>query len=91
VISIISVKKRFECSAVVKEDELQKNEKKWKTMENTLINLSIFFIVIKKLQKIGKNFCTDLIQTEIKDEIYNLDLIQNYPCLTYLQDIRMGT
>jgi len=44
VISIIPVKKRFECSAVVKEDELRKDEKKWKTMENTSINLSIFLL-----------------------------------------------
>jgi len=47
-------------SVAVKEDELRKNGKKWKTMKNTSINLYGFFIVIKKLQKISNNFCTDL-------------------------------
>jgi len=44
-----------------KENELWKVEKKWKTMKNNSINFYCinFFIVIKKLQKIGKNFCTD--------------------------------
>jgi len=44
VILIIPVKKRFECSAIMKEDALRKDKKKWKIMENTLINLSIFLL-----------------------------------------------
>jgi len=62
-----------ECSgrlAAVKEDELQKE--KWeKVVENdgkyfhsiNLYCIKFFFIVIKKLQKIGNNFCADLILT----------------------------
>jgi len=44
----------------VKENELRKDGKKWKTIENISINL-YFLIVIKKLQKINKNFCVNLI------------------------------
>jgi len=48
----ISDKKRSDCSAIVEEDELQKDEKK---MKNTSINLYYFdFIVVKKIAKIAK-------------------------------------
>jgi len=55
--------------AAVKEGELRKDGKK---MKNTSINLYCidFFIVIKKLQKIGKNFCTNLIVSiEVRNEM----------------------
>jgi len=58
--SDISDKERFGRPATVKENELRKDGKKWKTMENISINL-FFLIVIKKLQKINENFCADLI------------------------------
>jgi len=81
----ISDKVRSKHPATVEEDELQKNWKKsWKTIENTLINLIYyidFFIVIKKLQKIGKNFCTDLII-----ELYIFQVLifnAQYLCLFY--------
>jgi len=50
------------------EDELWKDGKKsWKMMENISINSycidRFFLIVVKKLQKISKNFCTDLKHT----------------------------
>jgi len=49
--------------ALQEKDKLRKDRKKWKSIENTSINLYCidFFIVIKKSQKIGKTFCTDLI------------------------------
>jgi len=56
-ISIINDKERFGDPATVEENELWKDGKKLKTMENTSINLyCIDFIMIKKMQKIGKNF-----------------------------------
>jgi len=64
-ISISMIKKRSERFTAVEENKksLEKDGKKWKTMENTSISLYCinFFIVIKKLQKIDKNCCTDLI------------------------------
>jgi len=48
--------------AIVEEDELRKDGKKsWKILRLIYI-VTDFFIVIKKLQKIDKNFCIDLIK-----------------------------
>jgi len=53
-------------------------------MENTSINLYIdlcidFFIIIKKVQNIGKNFCTDLIYIYLSlNERCSKDVITNF-------------
>jgi len=45
----------------MEKDKLRKDEK---SREKQYFNIiSIFLIVIKKLQKIGKNFCIGLIET----------------------------
>jgi len=60
-----SDKERSGRPAAVKDKSQKDGKKSWKMMENTSINLLLycidFFIVIKKSQKISKNFCTDLI------------------------------
>jgi len=56
--TVISVTKNSERSAAVEKDKLRKDGKKlWNDNINTWINLYyIDFFIVKKLQKIGKNF-----------------------------------
>jgi len=69
VFSISVTKNTLDALQLLEEDE---TVEKWKKMENTSINLyciDFFFIVIKKLQKFGKNFCIDLIKYQA---LYNV-------------------
>jgi len=80
----INDKERSERPAAVKEDKLRKDRKKswkngWKILRLIYI-VSIFFIVIKKMQKIDKNFCTDLI---IKREKYFSKTETIFPAYKY--------
>jgi len=59
---MISISDKEQLRTAVEEDELRKDRKKWwKILWLIYIVPIIFIVIIKKLQKINKNFCTDLI------------------------------
>jgi len=54
--------------------ERWKKRKQWKIFRLIYIDFFIVYKIIKKLQKIGKNFCTDLITPREEDSLL-MDLV----------------
>jgi len=83
VLDILQLWKRTNCGKMGKSQG-----KRWKILRLIYIVL-IFFIVIEKVAKIGKNFCTDLINWHRRDLKWRQEVCEVEPLNAIFYEINM--